>query len=806
MGIRLKLGLPLAILTILVGLASFMLIRSQLEKLNNASLNTLVASKAAQAEQAITTSSTLAMQAAALVSRLPEVEAAYRVALAGNIDDEASPASQEARQMLRRALAPMLAGYAAAVGDKPKIHYHLPNTRSLVRLWRDKQTRKDGAWVDISDDLTSFRPTVLEVNRTGKPLSGVEVGSGGFEIRGLAPVTDAAGKHLGSVEVLHDFAPVLEGVSRGQGQDALLYMNVEHLKIATRLQDEAKHPVLGDHYVLVKGTEAGKVESLVTAEFLDRGRQDMHWTMRGSELMAAIPVKDYRGEQTGILVFALDAGQQLGIMSDTALVLGAILLALLVLPVLAAVVILSVYVLRPVRAIVAKIKDIAEDRADLSERLNDSQRDEIGALATWFNRLMGKIEDILCSVESYKNLVNAVPDPIFAVDDDYRMIVANTATEKFLRCSQDELKGGKCFDRFRTSSCQTEKCPISQAMRIGAAYQAEIIDIGTPDKPHFIQPVGDVLTDCYGKKVGYVEVARDVTALVLKERENEDAMNRLNEINEAIGSAADRMAEATDRMVGQFGDITRGASEQSARATETATAMEEMNSTVLEVARSASQAAAQAGEAKDKAQAGAAVVAKAVAAISEVRDRALDLRRNMGQLGQQAEGIGRIMGVISDIADQTNLLALNAAIEAARAGDAGRGFAVVADEVRKLAEKTMQATKEVEQAITDIQHGARSNMEVVEKAAAAVENATGLAGQSGEALKGIVALVVGANDQVQSIAAAAEEQSATSEQINRAVTDVTRIADETNRGMGDASMAVQELADLAARLQDLARG
>jgi len=805
MGIRLKLGAPLAILTILVGLASFLLIRGQLEKLNNANLDTLVANKAAQFSQATATSSTLAMHAAALVSRLPEVEAAYRVALAGNIDDENSAASQEARQMLRQSLAPMLDGYAAIVGEKPKIHYHLPNTRSLARLWRDKQTRKDGQWVDISDDLTSFRPTVLEVNRTGKPLSGVEVGSGGFEIRGLAPVTDAAGKVLGSVEVLHDFSPVLEGVSQGQGQDALLYMNADQLKVATRLQDTAKHPVLGERYVLVKGTKEGQVEKLVTAELLDSGRREMHWTMRGSRLMAAIPVQDYRGGQIGILVFALDATQQLGIMSDTALVLGAVLVALLVLPVLAAVVILSVYVLRPVRRIVAKIKDIAEDRANLSERLDDSQRDEIGALATWFNRLMGKIEDILCSVESYKNLVNAVPDPIFAVDDDYKIIVANTATEKFLRCTADELKGSQCFDRFRTSSCQTENCPISQAMRIGAAYQAEIIDIGEPGSPHYIQPVGDVLKDCYGKKVGYVEVARDVTPLVLKEKESEAAMVRLNEVNAAIGQAADRMAEATDRMVGQFEDITRGASEQSARSAETATAMEQMNATVLEVASSASEAAQQAGTAKDKAQAGAEVVAKAVAAIAEVRDRALDLKENMGRLGQQAEGIGRIMGVISDIADQTNLLALNAAIEAARAGDAGRGFAVVADEVRKLAEKTMTATKEVEQAITAIQAGARSNMEVVEQAAAAVENATSLAGQSGAALEEIVSLVVGANDRVQSIATAAEQQSATSEEINRAVSDVTRIADETSRNMGEASMAVQDLAELASQLQDLAR-
>lgn len=76
-------------------------------------------------------------------------------------------------------------------------------------------------------------------------------------------------------------------------------------------------------------------------------------------------------------------------------------------------------------------------------------------------------------------------------------------------------------------------------------------------------------------------------------------------------------------------------------------------------------------------------------------------------LGGQAENIGKVLGVINDIADQTNLLALNAAIEAARAGDAGRGFAVVADEVRKLAEKTMLATKEVGNAILAIQNSAQ---------------------------------------------------------------------------------------------------
>ena len=105
------------------------------------------------------------------------------------------------------------------------------------------------------------------------------------------------------------------------------------------------------------------------------------------------------------------------------------------------------------------------------------------------------------------------------------------------------------------------------------------------------------------------------------------------------------------------------------------------------------------------------------------------IKTDIDQLGQQAQGIGQILDVISDIADQTNLLALNAAIEAARAGEAGRGFAVVADEVRKLAEKTMDATKEVGKAISGIQDGTKRNIANVEQSVKIIEKTTELADQ-----------------------------------------------------------------------------
>jgi methyl-accepting chemotaxis protein len=270
-----------------------------------------------------------------------------------------------------------------------------------------------------------------------------------------------------------------------------------------------------------------------------------------------------------------------------------------------------------------------------------------------------------------------------------------------------------------------------------------------------------------------------------------------------IEGVVEILNSSSEELFAQIEKSTRGAEIQSDRVSETATAMEEMNATVLEVAKNASQAADTADQAKHKAQDGAEVVTKVVRGIGEVQSAALELKSDMTALGKQAESIGQILNVISDIADQTNLLALNAAIEAARAGDAGRGFAVVADEVRKLAEKTMAATKEVGEAIRGIQSGAKKNIDNVDLAVSRIDSATVLASQSGEALNSIVSLVDLTTDQVRSIATASEEQSATSEEINRAVDDVNRISSETSDAMRQSAQSVGELAHQAHVLKRL---
>ena len=230
-----------------------------------------------------------------------------------------------------------------------------------------------------------------------------------------------------------------------------------------------------------------------------------------------------------------------------------------------------------------------------------------------------------------------------------------------------------------------------------------------------------------------------------------------------------------------------------------------MNSTVLEVARNAGTTAEASNQARDKAAAGSSEVQKVVAGMATINSGAEELRAEMEDLSRKAESIGAILNVISDIADQTNLLALNAAIEAARAGEAGRGFAVVADEVRKLAEKTMQATAQVGQAIRGIQDGTAKNMAKVENTVRMVDDVTALANNSGMALSEIVSLVDSESDQIRAIATASEEQSATSEEINRSIEEVSRIASETASAMQASDEVVLNLGQQAQELDNLIR-
>ena len=270
-----------------------------------------------------------------------------------------------------------------------------------------------------------------------------------------------------------------------------------------------------------------------------------------------------------------------------------------------------------------------------------------------------------------------------------------------------------------------------------------------------------------------------------------------------LEGVADILASASARLSEQIGQSEKAASESAQRLAEAATAMNQMNATVQEVARNASAASSTSEETRSSAENGSSIVQQSLQSIGQVREISHGLKSDMAELNDHAQAINRIMNVISDIADQTNLLALNAAIEAARAGDAGRGFAVVADEVRKLAEKTMASTHDVGNAIKAIQTSTAKSVDVMEVALRQVEVASDFAGQSGEALTHIVNSVELAADQVRAIATASEQQSATSDEINQTIVKINDISMQTARAMDEAAQAVTDLTRQAKALSDL---
>ncbi len=299
--------------------------------------------------------------------------------------------------------------------------------------------------------------------------------------------------------------------------------------------------------------------------------------------------------------------------------------------------------------------------------------------------------------------------------------------------------------------------------------------------------------------------AQEAMQAAQKARTEADSARKAGILHAAgeLQAVVENLSAAADQLSAQIKESLHDTERQDQLSNGTAAAMQALYATIAESTDKANVASETSETSRTNAEEGAQVIDSMVTAIHNVSDIADSLEKDMGALNKRAEEIGRVMGVISDIADQTNLLALNAAIEAARAGDAGRGFAVVADEVRKLAEKTMLATKEVGESIKGIQHGTRQSASLVTRTVDEIRDITDKARRAGEALQKIVNLSSSVSGQVHSIAVSSREQSRTSEQVSQTIAQINQISAGTNEGMRHSATAVEQLSLQASRLKNV---
>jgi methyl-accepting chemotaxis protein len=257
-----------------------------------------------------------ALALASVFSAMPEVEKAYSQARKGNMDDENDPVIADARKKLKTSLSPCISKFSELTGLGPlQLHFHLPNAHSFARVWRkDWQTSRNGRKIDVSDDISGFRATIVQINSdNGKPIQGIEVGRGGFVIRGIARVGQTTGKSQGSCEVMFSFDSIISylGSDKQKSESDNLddcfgiFMKKDLLSIATGLRDESKYPSVGSA-ILCSSTDSKRILDNTGSDLLQNGFENPSFRASGSTMTAVFPIEDYSGSKIGALAIVTD--------------------------------------------------------------------------------------------------------------------------------------------------------------------------------------------------------------------------------------------------------------------------------------------------------------------------------------------------------------------------------------------------------------------------------------------------------------------------------------------------------------------
>ncbi|MCG7993539.1 MAG: methyl-accepting chemotaxis protein [Candidatus Thiodiazotropha lotti] len=228
-----------------------------------------------------------------------------------------------------------------------------------------------------------------------------------------------------------------------------------------------------------------------------------------------------------------------------------------------------------------------------------------------------------------------------------------------------------------------------------------------------------------------------------------------------------------------------------------ATSLSEMTASATHVSENINHLASSATDSMTATEEGNRIVKKSVQSIGTLTEEIRKGSDVIQTLVDESQQIGVVLEVIKSIAEQTNLLALNAAIEAARAGEQGRGFAVVADEVRTLAGRTQDSTKEIEQIISALQAGVNEAVEVMAVSVNHAEESSQQATTIGDTLDSVQQKIELINQLGSQVSAAADQQRATTEEMNQNIQRISKSADETSTQSNNTSSVVRDLKGLS---------
>ncbi|HQU50840.1 MAG TPA: methyl-accepting chemotaxis protein, partial [Casimicrobiaceae bacterium] len=299
-------------------------------------------------------------------------------------------------------------------------------------------------------------------------------------------------------------------------------------------------------------------------------------------------------------------------------------------------------------------------------------------------------------------------------------------------------------------------------------------------------------------------VTEDVTGAIA------DSINftieELRTLVRGINSATDQVTRATQETQSISTRLFEASQRQNREIQQASASVLQMAQSINEVAQNASQSAKVAQQALGAAEKGGQAVQNQISGMNEIRTQIQDTSKRIKRLGESSLEIGEIVELISDITEQTNVLALNAAIQAASAGEAGRGFTVVAEEVQRLAERSGEATKQIEAIVKTIQADTQDAVAAMEKSTVGVVEGTKLSDAAGQALTEIQRVSRELAELIGRISAQTQMQSTSVSDVTRGMQGILRISEETTEGTKQTNVSIGQLTKLAAELRSSVAG
>jgi twitching motility protein PilJ len=307
-----------------------------------------------------------------------------------------------------------------------------------------------------------------------------------------------------------------------------------------------------------------------------------------------------------------------------------------------------------------------------------------------------------------------------------------------------------------------------------------------------------------GDLTAHATVTEDITGAIADSVNY--AIDALRTLVATINQTSERVTEAAAKTQSTAMNLADASNHQAREIASASAAITDMADSIEQVSKNAATSADVAQKSVDLSRKGAETVRLTIDGMDTIREQIQETSKRIKRLGESSQEIGDIVSLIDDIADQTNILALNAAIQASAAGEAGRGFAVVADEVQRLAERSVNATKQIEALVKTIQTDTNEAVISMETTTSEVVRGARLAQDAGVALEEIENVSSNLADLIQNISNAARQQAASAGHISNTMNVIQEITSQTSAGTTATANSIGNLAELAVQMRNSVAG